>query len=194
MITKDRVNYLFLLTDGTHNTPNTTDPVKVIQDWSKSFDNKESYGFYVMLHRDAKNDNIVSAVKSNPEMWVVESADINVNILRFNGVINFNTRIDNAITLPVSGPYKRVNSKIAEVKVSTNPYYQVKLINGDLQQGEVTIEVINKQPLSQTPDVYSLDITLITDSNDDFTYIIPASIRINCNNKKERVLKITPKE
>ena len=193
LLNKDRVNYLFLLTDGTHNTPNTDSPVKIINQWNNKIANTDSYCFYVMLHKDAKNDNIVDAINENRGMWVVESADINVNILRFDDKVNFNPRIDTKVILPITGLYKRVNNSIKKIETNSNPYYDVKLVDGNLQNGEVVIEIINKEELSRTPELYPINITLVKKSNDDFTYVIPDVIKINCNNKHERVLKITPK-
>ena len=69
------------MTDGTHNTPNTPNPVQVINQWNNSAENNDVYAFYVMLHKDAKNDNIVNAINENEEMWIDERADIDVNIL-----------------------------------------------------------------------------------------------------------------
>lgn len=195
LLDKNYVNYLFLMTDGVHNTSNTKSVKEVISNWSKVDPGIEVYGFYVMLHNAAEDDVINKSVKSNKNMWVVNSADINVNLFKLPSSIVYNPRSDKNKKIKIIGPCSKAKSNfIVSLRLEQNNYYELIGEKAAVNKGEIVFALKLKESLANIPEEVLLKINVEAQNKDDFSFLLPYDISLRCFNKKERTLKITMRD
>ena len=73
-----KVNYMFLLTEGLHNTgPDKEVLYERLRDWDTICKGKYYFSFYVMLTSNAVEQEIRQITKDTRQMWSIESLNIN---------------------------------------------------------------------------------------------------------------------
>lgn len=187
------INYMFLLTDGVHNTTPFQNLIDDLKLWSSKIGRRDIYGFYVMLHSAAHNNTIETTIASQKNLWVVKTADINVNIYRLNGQIIYNVRNDNDLTLVVEGKLKNAGNTIANLVLEENNYFDLQISQNKVKEGKIKFSLIPKISIHSIPDEINLEISVNPENAKEFTYIVPETIYLKCINKKEKALKISLK-
>ena len=78
--------------------------------------------------------------------------------------------------------------------VSTDPYFDVKIVNNIIEGGNVPIQIVAKQPMdqinSELPDVYNFTF----DVQSDEVSIINPTVKVQMTNKPERTLEMLSEE
>ena len=103
-IKEDKVNYMFLMTDGGHEQGG--DFYGAIDSW----DNRTSdltYGFFVELTNNVSPQERVARDKARKHidkqkerLWRVSSADVNINLIRLESEVKFNIRNEKSVDIP----------------------------------------------------------------------------------------------
>lgn len=181
-----RVTYMFLMTDGQDEWKDKSVFPKLLQQWQSKFGDKNVYGFYVMLHKSAQNSNIERICKDQNHLWKVETADINVNLIRLQNEAIFNVRNDKYFDLPI---YGKVNGNLnVKFKDGTSPYYvdKTSIVNGKFR---VYVKFKGTEHALPVSKEYAMTVNM--SGGGQFDYLVTDIVKVKCERKPERSLKIT---
>ena len=182
----ERVTYMFLMTDGQDEDKAQRTVNELLPQWGEKFGDKNVYGFYVMLHGSAKNDKVERVINNQPHLWKVESADVNVNLIRLQNEVVFNVKNDKSfdlsyfgdlganefnLTFPVSSPFKIGN--IEKVGNKLRVYVKVE------------------SELYLIPETEDLKVSVTMNTAGNFDFLVTDYVNVKCENKYERSLKVT---
>ena len=191
-----RVTYVFFMTDGVSDhivEDKNHDPFpQELKSWHTKFADKYVYGFYVMLHESAAEyKGAMDVIGSNENqrknhLWAIESANVNVNLVRLNQKAVFNARTEQFFDIPIFGKHE---GKEFSAKFSPNPHFIVEktsIINGKLR---VYVKVI--QNVYALPATQRIPLELKLNGGDAFDFLINERIVVECLSKPEKTLKIS---
>lgn len=155
-IDSTKVNYLFMLTDGLHNTgPDKKELLDGISNWKEFSKDKYYYSFYVMLTDHAEEVGISNAILSSNQIWMIKSMDINVTIFNTSNFYRMNVTNNNIITLNFErnhNKHKNVFGLDVLLEGEAAKYYQIKGINNVLETEKmIHITVEEKVDRSEIP-------------------------------------------
>ena len=186
-IDSTKVNYMFLLTDGLHNCGPKKDVLyNRLTEWGANMDGTNNFAFYVMLTPNAKELELCGIIENEPNMWLIESMDINASLIKTASHISKNIYSNSKASIQFSSNNKNV--KLEDLQVSLeledNPYYQIenltKSVMGDIYSFDI-IEKVDKIdiPLSSTQKIN------ITYNKEEFpfVYFTPSSIEFEILNQ-----------
>ena len=183
----NKVTYMFLMTDG-QNEEKPDRFLPLLKEWGTRYGNKNVYGFYVMLNDSAKNKDVEKIIDEQPHLWKVETADVNINLVRLQDNAIFNIRNDSYIDLPVYGDIKGLT---LNASFDASAPYEVIRVSQDSHKLRVFIRVKgNKHTL---PDIDSHTLYLTMKNGGAFDFLVTEMVSVKCENKKERSLKISVK-
>lgn len=125
-----KLNYLFLLTDGSHNfDKDTTRLHNGLRSWNQIADGKPYYAFYLMLTQKASKDQNIRAIANEVnQMWNIESLNVNATFakttLRPKTVNVFDRKI---IKIPVMCNHLDIilNLDTLNVSIPENYFYAI---------------------------------------------------------------------
>ena len=184
-VESDRATYCFLMTDGKNETPNPNTFSDALKLWGDKYGNSNVYGFYVMLNNEAKDPVIESIIENQEHLWKVETADVNINLIRLQNKAVFNIRTDNTIQIPFeSGKYDNLN---ISASFSKDSKFAVK--NSFIKNGNLIVEVDVTGNKSLMPESSTETLFLSISNAGRFDFLITEKVSIKCNNKKEFVLQ-----
>lgn len=182
-ISRMKVNYFFLMTDGIQHQNGTDILYNTINKWNNITHNGEDhiYGFYVMLSNAAHSQNLCNHINQQKNLWTVESADVNINLIRPKEQ-NFicNIRQDDSqryIDIPMTGELTGLRV------IGGNEYCKVdktKIIKSDNANALRVYLKLNKK-LTQIPQVSTLDLH-ISQPTTPYSYLLDDQITIHCDN------------
>ena len=126
-----KVNYLFLLTDGLHNTgPEKEVLYERLNEWSDIAKDNYFFAFYVMLTNNAKETEICQIADDANQMWLIESMDVNVVFI--NTDLSLTTNINNSKRFKIdfeSYNQNAFNKDIdLQLNIEKNEYYEIESI------------------------------------------------------------------
>lgn len=84
-IAKGKVNYFFLMTDGSQYSEGAEQLTMAIEKWNDKTKNGEKhiYGFYVMLCDSAQlSPKYSHSIKKQKHLWTIRSASVDINLIR----------------------------------------------------------------------------------------------------------------
>lgn len=191
----DRVTYFFLMTDGVsdHIAEGNRDPFPAeLKKWKAKYDGKNVYGFYVMLHPSALKYKAAIDVIGEKEtqrsnhLWAIESADVNINLIRLNRNAVFNARTEKYLEIPVFGEYEGKKFSAKFPKESDFYVEKSSVINGKLR-----IHVKVAKNVHTLPPTQKLPLELTMSGGGDFDFLITEKVMVECISKPEKTLKIS---
>jgi hypothetical protein len=183
-IDPSRVTYMFLMTDG--QTNHMIDEFhNGLALWGKNHANDYVYGFYVMLHNTARDSNVESIIRKQAHLWSVETADVDINLVRPDRKVYFNVRNDKYLDIPLHG---NCQSLKFEVSLKENEYYRV--ISTRMIDNILRVNIKPLHELQLLPDEVKLPMILKMSGNDNFTFLVDDNVDVICKNQKEYSLKI----
>lgn len=189
-----KINYMFLLTDGLHNTGVPKENFfSTLESWTTLVQNKYIFGFYVMLTKQAREPGIIDIVNKTNQLWLIESMDVNINFITTPMNIKANIRNTTKLILP----YKKSSSKIdiknlkAKLSLDKNPYYDLGAV--EIKQDCIVFSIKELQQHIKLPLEYKLQLRIFYDKkNNPFTFFTPETLNFTILNQGVR--KITIKE
>ncbi len=185
------ITYMFLMTDG-ENERQQKEYESALKSWGQRFGDKQVYGFYVMLCDAAKNGTVEGIINQQPHLWKVETADININIIRLSTKAVFNVRNDKYVDIPFIGGDTKGVTFDAQLADCTDYHATKTEIAGDKLR--VYIEPAAGQSEATLPDEIKTDININMKGNDTYTFLVTDKVELTCYNKKQYALKVSVRQ
>ena len=182
-------NYIILLTDGKDTKNGMAAVAKKLSEWCGKYPN--TYAFYVQLTQAAIDEGVAKAIDiCNNEFVVDASKGIPVFGSLDNGFIYANTlNLDRTHNIAFSS-----TGQYTVQAVSTDPYFDVKVVGNKIKGGIVPIQIVAKQPIAQInaalPVVYNFTFEVQADA----VNIINPIVNVQMTNKSERTLEMLSDE
>ena len=184
-VDESRVTYMFLMTDGQDEDRDCLAKKKLLPQWSNRFGDRNVFGFYVMLHKEAKDSSIERIIDSQKHLWKVETADVNINLVRLQSNAIFNIKNDKYFDLPIYGDSKDMNF-IASFQ-NTCPF-KVNRLEKNGSKLRIWVNVDKKE---QIPESSIVSLKVKMEGCGPYDFLVTDQINIKCENKPERSLKIS---
>lgn len=186
------VTYMFLMTDGIDEDKQQRAKKDLLPLWGKKFGDKNVFGFYVMLHNSAKDNQIGRIIDNQNHLWKVETADVNINIIRLQPNATYNAKNEKYFDVTIDGDMK--NMRIDAQFADNTPYKirKVERMNNNMNDKEskvrmwVEANTNNKLPVSLNTKV----ITTLKGGG-QYDFLVTESISVKCEYKPERSLKVS---
>lgn len=185
-VCEDRVTYMFLMTDGEDEDKLKRAQNNLLPRWGTMYGNKNVFGFYVMLHKQAVNPKIDEVCNSQDHLWKVETANVNINLVRLQSSAIFNAKNDKYFDLPIA--CGDVFGKSFSASFPANCPYKVKKTEIMSNKIRIWVSPIAGQKLPMSSN-YNLNVKMI--GGGKFDFLVTERIPIKCEFKPERSLKIT---
>ena len=180
------VTYMFLMTDGQDEDSQQRTLKQLLPQWGSKYGNSQVYGFYVMLHNQAMNSAIDKVVKKQDHLWIVEKANVNVNLIRLETSAIYNAKNEDNFNIKIlSGD---VSGKTFDCNFPANCPYSVRKTEVILNQLKVWVQKPSGQKLPENAN-YILSIKM--NNREEFDFLVTEKIPVQCEYKPERSLKIT---
>lgn len=187
---KHKDNYIILLTDGKDNVYGMAAVAKKLSDWCGKYPN--TYAFYVQLTEAAIDQGVAKVIDICDNEFVIDASK---GIPVFGGFDN--GLIIYANTLNLKKTHKIGFSsvgKYAAKAVCNDPYFEVKVVGGNIENGIVPIQIEAKKPISEIntsiPEVYNFTF----DVQSGEVNIINPTVKVEMTNKPERSLETISEE
>ena len=175
-----KVNYMFLLTDGLHNSgPDKEVLYERLRAWDTICDGKYFFSFYVMLTTNAIEQEIQQITQNTKQMWSIESLNINAALIKSSLVQRFNIFEDKTIGVEFSSNNPKVFLEDLNVQfdIEDNPYYSISPTRRSANNSKIyEFDVIEKTEKINIP----IDVAL--------------KINVNHNDEKYPLVFFTPNE
>jgi len=202
-IDPNKINYIFLLTDGAQSPRgrtidyNQTDLNNLLRGWCNWSENKNTYLFYVMLTDNAKNENIINTVEEQCNAYVTMGTDINIAFIRpieKQIAINLEDQPE-FIEIPLTANdwnYLPANTNL-KIELSTNNIFELHKKSVDIKDGKLIIELDRasgnswNQLISNTPRESILRLHI---SSDNGIKVLDPTVKINVRNYREKILTL----
>ena len=184
---------MFLFTDGNNDNKSTEHQfIPTLKSWNNHANGRHAYGFYVLVHNDAGIGDVIDAVESQNNFWVVPNAKVRVKVCTLPTSIDYNIRDEkDPIVVNIKGKYEGAKGKIAFD--CDDPYYEIICRDADINDGKFELEVTPKRGIS-APDHHIVNLRTKASGADEYTFIVPSEIKLNISNKPERNLNLAVKD
>lgn len=197
-VDSDKLNYVFLLTDGIHNTgPDKQILYDRLKGWGDYASNQYYYGFYVMLTKVSEDEELEKTIKDTNQLFIVKSPHVNITFLAtsygWKANIKNNKRIKIQYQKNTSSPFPyQLDIKAT---LNDNPYYKIKRVDNHLSQDlSLILEVEELVPLRQIPVEVDLSFTLDYGREKyPLLFIIPEKVNLKIQNRGIRSVTIKEK-
>ena len=184
-VNPQRVNYMFFMTDGQNEEePNTFIPK--LGEWHNRYQGQYVYGFYVMLNKAAKDINVEEVIERQENLWKVETADVNINLIRLQSQAIFNARNDEYFELPIYGDFR---GKVFDVSFPADSKYHVK--GTEIQNGKLRVYVYYDGDVYHLPQSEDNRLSVSMFGGNQFDFLVTETVTVKCESKPERSLKIS---
>lgn len=184
-VRQERVTYMFLMTDGLDDDSTEKAKKILLPQWEKKFGEKNVFGFFVILAEAARDPQINSIIDNQKHLWKVETADVNINLIRLQTNAIFNAKNDKYIDIPIYGNPKGMDFEASFIEQC--PYQVTKT---ERKGNSLRIWVVyDKEGISQLSNTYHIGIKMKGGGNFDF--LVSDRIQVKCEYKAERSLNIS---
>lgn len=184
-VANDKITYMFLMTDGLNEEkPDLFLPE--LERWQSKYGQKDVYGFYVMLNPSARNPNVSNIINKTDHLWEVETADVNINLIRFVDNCKFNVRNDEYVDIPISGKIGNLTFTLS----CNNNYYKIQ----NTQQENDYIRLYIQHPgydEASLPKDEQLLVNITVAGAGNFDFLVTEQIKVQCCNKKVKGIRPT---
>lgn len=190
LLGKDKINYMFLFTDGDNDHPTTkAQLIPTLDSWTSKTFGQNAYGFYVLVHPDADKSDIRNSVQSQDNFWIVKDAKVKVKICSFPSSLKYNIRDEKGPkTISIRGKYANADGKVQ--LISNDAYYDIVCSDLAIGNGKLDIEVKPKEGVTP-PESHTLSLTPQLSEADPYTFVGPKEISLTVSNLPERSLNLT---
>lgn len=193
----DKVNYMFLMTDGGHEQGG--DFNAVIDQWNVKTSNL-TYGFFVELTEEVSSkeksarDEARKHIDTQEQLWRVASADVNINLIRLESKATFNIRNDKFIDIKVyfSGEESKMESLLNSLDFSINdPAFCV--VKEEISEDNIRLYINTSVDQTLYPEEVSKILNVIL-NGDDKSFLLTSQIDLTIINAKERTMFFSANE
>lgn len=182
-ISKTKVNYFFLMTDGHQYSKRAGQLTKVINGWNTETKNGEKhiYGFYVMLCDGAHlspADSLCMAAQKH--LWGVQSASVDINLIRpkkSKFVCDIRQKDSKRyIDIPMSGNISHAGLSIS----GENEFCRVDTF--EIKDNSIRVYFANKKHLAQIPKISTMDNIIISQPRGEYDFLLADKVSVTCDN------------
>ena len=186
----NKVNYMFLMTDGGHEQGGNF--LQAIDQWGRST-NSLTYGFFVELTDNVSPSEVKARDKAREHidnqkerLWRVSSADVNINLIRLESTATFNIRNDKYIDIPIyfSGKDKSA-IKSLKFKSDNADFSITKTV---FSEEAIRVYIDSDVDIYNYPTNSNFSLNVELKGTNDKTFLLTNVVSIKCTNKKERAL------
>lgn len=190
-----KINYLFMLTDGVHNTGAPIDSLyQKLTDWHLKVDGKYEFAFYVLLSPNAKEKEISRIVEASKQMWLVPSMNIHTDFIIGNMNLSVNIINNNKVKLHLSCTNPEIFNKGFNFNISfpQNEYYRIKNATNTLDaDGHISFEIEKLKAQNELPISFHTKIQISYNKEEyPFVFFTPEEYNINIVNVGTRLMSI----
>ena len=185
-VTGNRITYMFLMTDGKDEWHDKTIFPNKLRQWQSLYGSQNVYGFYVMLEKSARNPQVSDIINTTDHLWEVETADVNINLIRFEDGCKFNVRTDEYVDIPVFG---KIEHLTFDVSCEDN-CYKIKQIEKESDFIRLYINHPNCE-VSSLPRDEQIIINIKAKDTQKFDFLVTERIHVLCHNKKVKGIRPT---
>ena len=184
-VNPERVTYLFFMTDGQNEeTPDKFLPL--LNGWQGRYQGRNVYGFYVMLDEAAKNMDVERVIDKQENLWKVETADVDINLIRLHPQAIFNARNDEYFELPIYGRYQG-----KKFKASFPGESRYRVIDTAIKNDKLRVYVAYDGDVHDLPPSEVNRLLISMSGGGEYDFLVTENIRVKCESKPERSLKIS---
>ncbi len=190
-----KINYMFMLTDGVHNTGEPIDSLySTLSNWHSKTQGKYQFAFYVLLSPSAKEQEICRIVDSSKQMWLVPSMNIQTDFIvgNMNQSVNIidNKRIKMHLTC--TNPEIFNHGFRFRISLPKNEYYQIINASEAIDKnGDVFFEIKKLKSQEDLPISYRTKILIEYDRiKFPFVFFTPEEYNLNIVNVGTRIMNI----
>lgn len=184
-VAPSKVTYMFLMTDGQNEEKPESLFLNELRRWGDMFGTKNVYGFYVMLDKEAKNPAIEDIIANQPHLWKVETANVNINLVRLHNQGVFNARNEQYFELPY---YGNLNGKKIAAQFDAGTPCQIT--KTETKGNKIRFYVKNTTDVHQMSPTSVHHLKISMSGGKDFDFLVTDKARIEILSKPERSLKI----
>lgn len=190
LLGNDKINYMFLFTDGDNDHPATkAQLIPTLDSWTAKTFGQNAYGFYVLVHPDADKSEIRNSVESQDNFWIVKDAKVKIKICSFPSSVKYNVRDEKGPkTISIRGKYANADGRVQ--LVANDEYYDIVCSDVAIGNGKLDIEVKPKEGVTP-PANHTLSLTPQLSDADPYTFVGPKEISLTVSNLPERNLALT---
>lgn len=195
LLDSDKINYMFMLTDGVHNCGEPIDSLyKSLDNWHKKTHGKYQFAFYVLLSENAREKEICRIVESSKQMWLVPSMNIHTDFIIGN--MNLSVNIINSnkvkIHLTCTNPGIFNQGFRFEISMPENDCYRIINASDVIDSnGDVTFEIQKLKPQKDLPISFKTKILVDYDKQKfPFVFFTPEEYSLNIANVGTRIMNI----
>lgn len=181
-IARGKVNYFFLMTDGSQYSKGADQLTAAIKKWNDKTDNgaKHIYGFYVMLCNGAQLSPYDSSIIDKQEhLWTVRSASVDINLIRPKKnefVCNIrNKDAKRYIDIPMSGHIQNKGLSVC----GENNYCKVERF--EIKDNIIRVYLKNKKHLTQIPKLSTIEMQ-ISSPKGKYDFLLSNKVSVTCDN------------
>lgn len=195
LLNPDKINYMFMLTDGVHNCGEPIDSLyKSLDNWHKLTQGKYQFAFYVLLSEDAKEQEICRIAESSKQMWLVPSMNIHTDFIIGNMNLSVNIINTNKVKMHLTCTNPEIFNQGFRFKISIpeNDYYRIVNASDAIDSnGDVIFEIQKLKPQKDLPVSYQTKINVNYDKQKfPFVFFTPQEYNLNIANVGTRIMTI----
>ncbi|MGO1751598.1 MAG: vWA domain-containing protein [Psychroflexus sp.] len=208
-IDRDRINYIFMLTDGEQSpVPSSSNKVNRIDygevellnslsNWCNYSKEEDVHLFYVMLTEVAANETIFEIIKKECNAYAVKGTNINIAFIKpkSNDIkINLNDNPEKLLIDLTANNWDYIDKGVSiNLELENNTLFELRNKTTILKNNKVIIQLKRKnnnsfQDLRKNNPKHSKILLKLSTAND--LEILNPTINITVRNKKERVLTL----
>ena len=191
-------NYMFLYTDGKQEDSNGRTCMSILEkelgNWNSNTSSKtKKYGFYYLVHPDADNDYIHSTEEKHDNFWVIDKADVSINIISFPEGYSYNVYAKDTLdvgnhSIGIEGDY--INFE-GDIKLEANDSLFDFIFRPNMKDGYVDVKVTPKREYI-AEGTYPITVSVGYDGEKTpYSFIENTSFEIKCINKREHSAEVS---
>lgn len=195
MLDSTKVNYMFMLTDGVHNSGEPIDSLySTLKNWHTIAEGKYQFAFYVLLSQAAREQEICDIVESSKQMWLVPSMNINTDFILGKMNLTVNIRNNNRVRLHLTCTNPQIFNKGFRFKISLpqNDFYKIKNASEKLDKnGNLSFEIEKLKTQKDLPISYPTKVLIDYDKTKfPFVFFTPEEYNLDIVNLGTRAMSL----
>lgn len=189
-----KINYLFLLTDGLHNSgPSKEELFSRLQEWSDFSHGKYLYAFYVMLTPNAKESKLCEIVDSTANMWLIESMDINAALIKtsISHRKNIYANPRTSIAFETNNSRVKLGDLNLSFRLQDNDLYEINNVSKSVMGDSYSFDIVEKKAKIAEPLDTMLNLNISYDKQAfPFVFMTPECIELEILNQGPRKVSV----
>lgn len=189
-----KINYMFLLTDGRHNTgPSEKELYKRLSDWGEQSQGHAQYAFYVMLTSNARELEICNIVDETRNLWLIESMDIDASLVWTHHTLKANVFNNKEVRVSFNSNNSKVpcDSLGITFELEDNDFYEIKDVEPVAIGDVFRFKVVEKLAKIDMPVDTTLSLKVVYNKEKfPFVFITPDIIDFDIANQGSREITV----